>query len=277
MSKTILLIHGAWLTPLCWGRFKRRYEAAGYEVVAPPWPLMDMSIDQLRTRPHPKLKKLTIGKLVDHYEKLVRALPESPILMGHSFGGLVVQKLLDRGLGQAGVIFDSVPVGGIVPSLRMLRSALPVLLSFFGWNRVFDLEYKHFSETFAQTLPEDRRRSFYDRYWVPAPGRIYYQAAIGIGMGIEVGNKDRAPLLLIAGEKDLTVTPADVDANYRKQQRSPAITSYKSFPDRSHFLCVEPGWEEVADYALEWASQHQKNALSDANVLRRAQARLAIA
>lgn len=258
MSKTIVLIHGAWLTPLSWGRFKRRFEAAGYNVVAPPWPHEDMPIEQLRGRPSSELKKLTVGKLVDHYEAAIRALPEAPILMGHSYGGLIVQKLLDRGLGVAGVVLDSVPMGGVLPSVRMLRSAMPVFLKLFGWNRVLTMSFESFSSTFAQTLPEDMKRSYFDRYIAPTPGRIYYQGAMAIGTGIESGNKKRPPLLLIAGEKDLTITPADVRATYLKQKRSPSLTEMKTFPGRSHFLAVEPGWEEVADFALEWAEKNQR-------------------
>lgn len=261
MSKTIVLIHGAWLTPLSWGRFQRRFEATGYNVVAPPWPHTDMPIEQLRGRPSPELKKLTVGKLVDHYEAVVRALPEAPILMGHSYGGLIVQKLLDRGLGVAGVVLDSVPMGGVLPSVRMLRSAMPVFLKLFGWNRVLTMSFESFSSTFAQTLPEDMKRSYFDRYIAPTPGRIYYQGAMAIGTGIESGNKTRPPLLLIAGEKDLTITPADVRATYLKQKRSPSLTEMKTFPGRSHFLAVEPGWEEVADFALEWAEKNQRFAL----------------
>ncbi len=257
--QTILCIHGAWLTPLSWEKFRARYEAAGHRVLAPAWPYEEVPIEQLRRSPDPRLKKLTITQIVDHYDRIVRGLPAAPILMGHSYGGLFVQLLLDRGLGSAGVAIDTVPPRGVIPSPRMLMSATPVLMKPFGWNRVLEMSYSAFANTFAQTLPEPEKRPAFDRYWAPTPGRIYYQAAMQVGMGIEKGNQHRAPLLMIAGSEDKTVTPADVEAAYERQKWSPAHTELKVFPGRSHFLIAEPGWEEIADFALEWALENQRS------------------
>lgn len=256
MSKTVMLIHGAWLTPAAWGPFRGRYESRGHKVVAPPWPLEDQPIEELRRAPHPDLGQLTIGRIVDHYEKLIRALAEPPIIMGHSYGGLFTQLLLDRGLGAAGVALDPAPIRGVIPRPRTLLSALPVFLAWRGWSRVLTMTFEQFAANFAQTLPAAERRPAYERYVVPTPGRLYYQGALGIGTGVKAGNPDRAPLLLIAGEKDRTIVPAMVQATYEKQRRAPSVTAFKSFPGRSHFLMAEPGWEEIADYCIEWATQH---------------------
>jgi len=258
MSKTVMLIHGAWLTPLGWEFFRTRYESLGYKVVAPPWPHEDVPIEQLRRSPNRDLKRLTVGKIVDHYDTLIRALPESPILIGHSYGGLIVQKLLDRGLGVAGVALDPAPIRGVIPRPRPLLSALPVLLAPFGWRRVLNQSFRTFAKAFAQTLPEGQKRAFYDRYWAPTPGRIYVQAALQIGTGIHARSPNRPPLLLIVGEKDITITPSIVRAAFRKQRRSPSPTEFVCFPGRSHFIFAEPGWEEVADFAIRWASEHQR-------------------
>jgi alpha-beta hydrolase superfamily lysophospholipase len=118
------------------------------------------------------------------------------------------------------------------------------------------MSFEQFATNFAQTLPERTRRPAYDRHVVGTPGRIYWQGALGIGTGIHARNPRRAPLLLVAGEADRTVVPAMVRAAYRKQRRAPSDTELKTFPGRSHFLCQEPGWEEVADYALDWAVAH---------------------
>jgi pimeloyl-ACP methyl ester carboxylesterase len=262
MSKTVLLIHGAWLTPASWQGFRKRFEAKGYKVVAPPWPLEDVPIQELRRNPHPDLRKMTVTKIVDHYDKLIRALPESPIIIGHSFGGVFTELLLDRGLGVAGVAIDPAPIRGVFPPPRMLLSALPIFLAWMGWNRVLTMSYHAFATTFAQTLPEAKKKPAYDRYIVPTPGRIFYQGAFGIGTSINANNPNRAPLLLITGEEDITVTPPSVQVAYNKQRKAPSLTELKMFPGRSHFLCIEPGWEEVADYALAWAS---KNARKRAN------------
>jgi pimeloyl-ACP methyl ester carboxylesterase len=262
MSKTILCLHGAWLTPLSWEHFRSRFENRGFEVVAPPWPYEDVPIEELRSSPDPRLKKLTIKQIVDHYERIVRALAETPILMGHSYGGLFVQLLLDRGLGACGVAIDTVPPRGVIPSPRMLATAMPVLMKPFGWNRVLDMSFDSFANTFAQTLPEEQKRAYFEKYWAPTPGRIYYQGAMQIGMGIESGNPQRPPLLLIAGAEDKTVTSSDVEAAYKRQKKSPSLTDFKIFPGRSHFLIAEPGWQEVADYALDWAIANQRSGSS---------------
>jgi pimeloyl-ACP methyl ester carboxylesterase len=253
-----MFVHGAWLTPFSWDQWRTRYEARGYTTLAPPWPLEDVPIEKLRRSPHPDLGKTTITKIVDHYDKLIRALPEPPIIIGHSFGGLFIQLLLDRGLGAAGVGVDPGQVRGVIPRPRALLSALPVLMAWRGWSRVLPMTFEQFASNFAQTLPAAEMRPSYDRYIVPTPGRIYFQAAVGIGTGINAKNPDRAPLLLISGEKDRTVDPSTIEANYRKQRHAPSVTDFKSFPGRSHFLCAEPGWEEVADYAIEWASKHAR-------------------
>lgn len=252
MSRTIVLIHGAWLTPASWEPFRKRYEAKGHPTVAPPWPFEDCSIADLRRAPPPALSRLGITRIVDHYESVIRRLPEAPIIMGHSFGGLFTQLLLDRGLGVAGVAFDPAPIRGVVPRPRALLSALPVFLTWRSWRRVVEMSFEQFAKNFAQTLPERMRRPAYDRHVIGTPGRIYWQGALGIGTGIRAVNAKRAPLLLVAGEADRTIVPAMVRATYRKQRRAPSATELKTFPGRSHFLCLEPGWEEVADYALDW-------------------------
>ncbi len=261
MSTTILLIHGAWLAPSSLGRFRKRFEAKGFNVLVPAWPRQDMPIEQLRSSPHPETLELTIGKLVDYFEKIVRALPEPPILIGHSEGGLVVQHLLDRGLGVAGVALDPVSSGGLMPSVRTILSAFPGLKSLLGWNRMHKMSFETFSTTFAQTLPESHKRNYYDRYWAPAPGRISSPGSGGMSKGIEAGNPKRPPLLLVSGELDVKNPPAGIKATYNMQKAAPSLTEFKSFAGRSHFLMAEPGWEEVADYALNWANHHHRGAV----------------
>ncbi|MDR3455322.1 MAG: alpha/beta fold hydrolase [Rhodoferax sp.] len=254
MNKTtIMLIHGAWMTPDCWSQFRSCYEARGYACVAPAWPYLERPVEALRRSPAPELAKLTIKSLVDYHESLIRALPEPPILIGHSFGGLIVQMLLDRGLGAAGVAIDAGPPRGVLPSFTAIRAALPVLLAWRGWRRVLTMSFHSFASTFANTLPAGEQRPAYDRYVVPAPGRIYFQAALGIGNAVDFSNPNRAPLLLMAGGEDRTSTPSMARAMYRKHSRSPVRTDLIGFPGRSHWLIAEAGWREVAEKALDWA------------------------
>jgi pimeloyl-ACP methyl ester carboxylesterase len=259
MSKTILLVHGAWVTTHCWSGFREFFEAQGYKVVVPAWPYMDRPVEALKLTPDPRVSGLTIKDLVDHFEKHIQSLPEAPILIGHSFGGLIVQMLLDRGLGAAGVAIDAGPPRGVLPSPKAIKSALPVLLAWRGWSRILFMSYKGFSTTFAKTLMASKQRETYDQHIVPAPGRIYFQAALGLGNAVKFRNSKRPPLLLTAAAEDRTCTPSMVRAMYRKHLQAPSQTDILEFPNRSHWLIAEPGWEEVAGAILRWAEANAKS------------------
>lgn len=258
MTKTILLIHGAWLNAHSWEGFKARYEARGYTVIAPSWPFDDRTPAELRTNPHPELRKVGPQAIVEHYEKIIRDLPETPIIMGHSAGGVYTQMLLDRGHGVAGVIYDPAPTPGVPLGLQAIISAAPVFLSFGSWRRVMHMSRKFFANRFAQTLPKAQTDAIYDRYIVPTPGRVYWHGLLGIGPKIRFGNKDRAPLLVVTGGKDLIADAGMVKAIFNKQKRSPSLTEFKLYPDRSHWICLDRGWEEVADFGLAWAEKNAR-------------------
>jgi pimeloyl-ACP methyl ester carboxylesterase len=253
INKTIVLIHGAWVTPASWDQFRAYYEAKGYRCLAPAWPGLDRPAAELRRSPDPAFADTTITSLVDHFDRIVRTLPEPPILIGHSFGGLVVQMLADRGLGAAAVAIDAGPPRGVPPSLTAVRSALPVLLAWMGWRRVLTMSFKSFASTFANALSPIEQRRAYDQHVVPAPGRIYFQAALGLGNAVNFSNPNRPPLLLVAGEKDRTCTPSMATAMHKLHSRSSVRVDLIAFAGRSHWLIAEPGWQEVAGKALEWA------------------------
>ncbi len=255
MSRTVVFIHGAWMTPACWERFTGRYEARGWAVLAPPWPLEDRPIDELRAQPDPALAAIGVSEIVDHYAAVIAALPEPPLLVGHSFGGLFVQMLLDRGLGAAGVAIDPAPPRWVLATPKAICGSLSVLLTPFGWRKTLRMSFDAFSKTFANRVPADQQRAEYDRHIVPTPGRIFFQDAVGKGTGVRFNNPSRAPLLITAASDDLTVDPAMVRANFRKY-RGAALTDFHEFSGHSHFLIAEPGWGEVADYTLDWAEMH---------------------
>ena len=252
MTKSIVFVHGAWVTPACWQLMKGYFESLGYVCIAPHWPYIDKSISDLNRSIEPAFAKTTVESLVDYYATIIRALPESPVIIGHSFGGLITQLLLDRGLGARGVAIDPGNPSGVMPSVAAVLAAAPVLFQWNGWNKICKMSFKAFRTTFANTLPKSAMRDTYDAQIVPAPGRIYFEAALGIGCSLDWKNPKRAPLLLLSADKDYTASPSMIRAIYRRHKASPVRVDLHTFKGRSHWLIAEPGWEAVAQDISNW-------------------------
>ena len=249
MSRQALFIHGTWLTPLIWSRFRRRFEACGYSCSAPAWPLLAADPAGQRSQPPRATASLGIAAILAHYAGQIGDLAQPPLLIGHDLGGLLVQLLLDRGLGCAGIAIAPPAHGG----LEGLRGSGPCLLRQALWRGVLHMSPQHFARSMAQTLTPERQAAAYARHIVSAPGRVFFDNALGIGSRIDFGNPDRPPLLLIAAGADRSVRPAAVAAAYRRHRGSTAVTTFKHFSGYSHWLIAEPGWETIADYCIEWA------------------------
>jgi alpha-beta hydrolase superfamily lysophospholipase len=258
----IVLIHGLWLTPRSWEGWKERFEGRGYEVHAPAWPRMQREVEELRSDPS-ALDDLGIEEIVDHYAEFVGGLERPPILMGHSFGGLITEMLLDRGLGACGVAISPAQVKGVLrlPPAQ-IRSTFPVLSNPANRHRTVELTPKQFHYNFTNTLmSDDEAKAAYDRYEVPGPGRVLFQAAFAnlnphAATKVDFHKDDRPPLLVIGNTEDHTV-PASVSKEAaHRLAKSNAVVDYKEYEGRPHFTAGAPGWEEVADYALDWALRH---------------------
>ena len=256
----IVLVHGLWLTPRSWEGWKERFEERGHRVLAPAWPRMPGEVEDVRRDPS-ALNGLGLAEIVDHYARIVRGLDRPPVIMGHSFGGLVTELLLDRGLGAAGVAISPAQVKGVLrlPPAQ-LRATFPVLRSPANRKRTVALTPKQFRYNFANTMVEDEARAVYDRFHVPGPGRMLFDAAVAnfnprAASKVDFHKDDRPPLLIIGNELDHTV-PASVSKEAAKRlARSKAVVDYKEFAGRPHFAGA-PGWMVVADYALDWAADH---------------------
>jgi len=255
----IVLVHGLWMTPRSWEHWADRYRSRGYDVHTPAWPGLEVEVEELRRDPTP-LTKLDIKRVVDHYENVIRTLPSPPIIMGHSLGGTMMQLLIDRGLGTAGVGIAAGTVKGVYDlPLSTIRSAMPVLGNPFNRGKATGLSAKQFHYAFGNTVSREESDKIYERYHVPAANRVLFQFALGnyvrdSPIKVDLTNNDRAPLLFIAFEQD-HVVPAKASRHNAEKYRSKsprAIVADKAFPDRPHFPGAH-GWEEVADYAIEWA------------------------
>ncbi|MEV0807087.1 alpha/beta fold hydrolase [Micromonospora sp. NPDC050200] len=255
---TIMLIHGLWMTPRSWEHWARRYRALGFRVLTPAWPGMEAEVETLRADPAP-IAGLTLGRIIDHYAALVRELPNPPLIMGHSFGGLISQVLLDRGLGGAVVAIAPASVKGVFRlPVSTLRSAYPVLRNPANRHKAVPITADEFRYAFGNTISREESDRAWQRYAVPAAGHVLFEGAFAnldarSPATVDNGRDDRAPLLLIAGGNDHVSPPQLVRSNATLYRRSRAITDYQEFPERSHFTVGEPGWEAVADRALDWA------------------------
>ena len=269
---TIVLIHGLWLTPRSWEGWIDRYQKAGYNVLAPSWPGLEGEVEAIRKDPSP-LKRLKLKTVVDHYERIIRKLDAPPIIMGHSFGGLIVQMLADRGLGSAGVVIDSAQSAGVpVLPLSTIWATITVLGNPFTFNGTSSLSPKKFNYAFTNELNEVESKKVYDRYQIPGSNRILWDGALSLlnpnaSSKVNYANNNRAPLLFIAGGNDHLVPPAINKANMRKYvKNSSAVTDYREFPNRTHHTVGQKGWEEVADFALQWANANAREQVSLADV-----------
>ncbi|MGR6321419.1 alpha/beta fold hydrolase [Micromonospora soli] len=255
---TIVLIHGLWMTTRSWEHWVDRYSALGFRVLTPAWPGMDREVEELREDPTP-IAEQRVADAVDHYAAIIRDLPRPPIIMGHSFGGLFTQLLIDRGLGAAGVGVHPAQVKGVLKlPLSTLRSSFSILHNPANRHRAVPFTREDFRYAFGNTLSAEESDAAWERYAVPGAGHVLFEAAfanLDPNAATKVDNKraDRAPLLLTAGGEDHVLPPSVVSANANLYRGSTAITSYREYPGRSHFVGGEPGWEEEADFALEWA------------------------
>jgi pimeloyl-ACP methyl ester carboxylesterase len=269
---TIVLIHGLWLTPRSWEEWIERYQKAGYNVIAPSWPGLEGEVEAIRKDPSP-LKRLKLKTVVDHYERIIRKLDAPPIIMGHSFGGLITQMLIDRGLGSAGVAVDSAQTAWVaVLPFSTIRAGFPILGNPFSYGRATPLSPGQFNYAFTNELSPTESKKVYDRYSIPAANSILWDAALALlnpngASKVNYANSNRAPLLFIAGGNDHIVPPAINKSNVRKYvKKSSAVTDYREFPNRTHHTVGQKGWEEVADFAIQWANMHARGQVTLADV-----------
>ena len=251
---TIMFIHGLWMTPRSWEKWADHYREKGFEILAPAWPGMETEVEALN-EDHSAIDDLTIPEVVDHYSEILEGLDSQPIIMGHSFGGTFLQLLLDRGYGAAGVgIAPGVPKG--VPDLPLstLKATSEMFKNPFS-HKAVPLNEKQFHYAFANTLSQEESDEIYERYHVPGVASVLREGVAGNlhrhpPTEIDFAKADRAPLLLVLFENDHIIPPS-VGKHLAEKYES-GIVAFKEYPKRPHFPGA-PGWEEVADFALEWA------------------------
>ena len=253
----IVFVHGLWLHGESWNNWLEFFRANGYEAVAASWPGDAENTEATRKNAN-AVAGFGVTEIADHIAKQLKAFDKKPILIGHSFGGLLVQNLLGRDLASAAVAIDPAPIKG-VPELPLstLKSSFPVLGNPFNVNRAISLNEAQFRFGFTNAVSEQEAQELYAKYAMPAPGRPLFQAATATfnpnsATKVNIANARRGPLLLISGSADNTVPPVLVKSTLRAYGKSPAVTEYKEFANRGHSLTIDSGWKELAEYILNW-------------------------
>jgi pimeloyl-ACP methyl ester carboxylesterase len=260
----VVFIHGLWLLSNSWDRWRAVFEEAGFTTLAPGWPDDPDTVNEANQHPEVLAHK-TVGQVADHFEDVVRKLSTKPVLIGHSFGGLLTQILAGRGLATVSVAIDPAPFRGVLPlPISSLKSAAPILHNPANRGRAVPLTYEQFRYGFANALTEVEALELYETYAVPAPGAALFQAATAnlnpwTEVKVRSKNPDRGPLLIISGEKDHTVPWAIANASFKKQKRNPGVTEIVEIPNRGHSLTIDSGWREVADTALAFVRRFTAN------------------
>lgn len=260
MATPVLFIHGLWLHASSWDPWLEVFQDAGYEPQAPGWPGDGATVQASRENPD-AISDHGIDDVVAHFADLIEQLPTAPILVGHSFGGMIAQKLLGQDLARAAVAIDAAQIKGVLPvPLSALRATLPVFKNPANKHRAVSLSAEQFRFAFANAVSEDESDLLHERWTIPAPGRPLFEAAAAnfnphSPAKVNTHNESRGPLLLIGSGKDNTVPEAVTRATLKQYRHSEAVTDITTFADRGHSLTIDSGWPEVADTCLRWLKE----------------------
>jgi pimeloyl-ACP methyl ester carboxylesterase len=253
----VVFVHGLWLLASSWDPWRRLFEERGYATLAPGWPDDPATVPEALAHPEVFAGK-SVGQVTDHYAEVIGGLTRKPIVIGHSFGGLITQKLAGQGLAIGAVAIDPAPFRGVLPlPLSALKAAFPALKKPGNRKRSVLLTFGQFRFAFANAVPEAEARQLYDTYSVPGPGAPLFQAAFAnfnprTEASVDTKRADRGPLLIVDGEKDNTVPWSIANASYKRYKHATAPTEIVKIPGRGHSLTIDSGWQEVADIALKF-------------------------
>jgi non-heme chloroperoxidase len=257
----VVFVHGLWLLPSSWDRWRALFEDEGYTTLAPGWPDDPETVEEARGHPEVFAKK-SLKIIESHFAEVICALRMKPAVIGHSFGGMITEELAGRGLSAVSVAIDPAPFRGVLPlPVSSLRSSAAVLANPANYGRAVSLTFEQFKYGWANALSEEEANELYETYHVPGAGRPLFSAAFAnvnpwTEDRVDTRNPERGPLLLISGESDNTVPWAVVSAAWERQLHNPGETEIKRVENRGHSLVIDHGWQQVAEYALAFAKEY---------------------
>jgi pimeloyl-ACP methyl ester carboxylesterase len=256
----VVFIHGLWVAQSAWQPWVDRFAAAGLDATAPAWPGEPDTVGAARENPSVQAG-FGIQEITDYFAQYLAQFDTPPVVIGHSFGGLIAQKLLSQNLAAAAIAIDPAPIKGVKPlPLAQLRSAFPVLGNPLNRGRAKGLTRAQWRYGFGNALTEAESDALWERWAIPSPGKPLFEAATAnftpnSPATVDTANGERGPLLITGGTADHTVPLVSVRAAHKLYAKSPAITDLHVFEGRGHSLTIDHGWTDVADTAVSWLQQ----------------------
>ncbi len=251
----VVFVHGLWLLAGSWDPWRSMFEAEGYATIAVDWPDDPATVEEGRSHPELFAGK-SVGGITDHIAEVIKGLNIKPAIVGHSFGGLITQKLAGQGLASVSVPIDPGPFRGVLPlPFSALKVASAVILNPANRKRSVMLSYDQFRYGFVNAVDEVEAKRLYNEFPVPGSGVPLFQAAFAnvnpsTEASVDSKNPARGPMKLLSGEKDHTVPWAIANASFRRQRRNGAVTEIEEIKNRGHSLVIDSGWQEVAEVTL---------------------------
>jgi alpha-beta hydrolase superfamily lysophospholipase len=261
MSPTpVVFIHGLWLHATSWSPWLELFREAGYNPIAPGWPGEPGTVAEAREHPE-YVANIGINDITGHYADIIDGLDRQPVIIGHSYGGLIAEKLLGQGVGTAAVAIDPAQIKGVLPlPLAQIRAALPGLGNPTNLHKAVSLSQKEFRFGFGNAVSEEESNALYEKWTIPSPARPLFQAAAANFVmhsqaKVNTANETRGPLLLISGLEDHTVPDVVTRSTLKQYRDSAAVTELKQFEGRGHSLTIDSGWKQVADDIQDWLKE----------------------
>jgi pimeloyl-ACP methyl ester carboxylesterase len=266
-NQPVVFIHGLWIHSAAWEPWATLYRREGYDPVVAGWPGDSPTVEATR-RDGDRVGGYGVADVVEHYRNVIASLAARPVVVGHSFGGLIAQRLLDSGDAAAAVAVDPAPIKGVTKlPLSQIRSTLPVLRSKANRGKAVTLTERQFRYAIANAIPREEARALYEKWSIPAPGKPLFEV-VGAKKdpasptAVDVANATRGPLLIIGAERDHIVAESVTRQAAELQSTSGAVTDYHVFAGRGHSLVIDSRWRDVADYTLGWIKAHHQPTLN---------------